>query len=194
MAIPPDELAGVRIDARAGLAPTDRVKERLRQMMLRESWACAIDYMAEIKSDRELAEDPILTCLPGHLRWTIHAKAGQLALSTPIAAGIRVQAWAGAAVFKLTRRKDVKLCTLPVLALEGASAIPVRVRGVDDALALAKPASLLHLPGRHVRRHGRLPRRRPEVTRTQEDELACRTARARGRSSSSTTGAPASGI
>lgn len=137
VAIPPDELAGVRIDARAGLAPTDRVKERLRQMMLRESWGCAIDYMAEIKSDRELAEDPILTCLPGHLRWTIHAKAGQLALSTPIAAGIRVQAWAGAAVFRLTKRKDVKLCTLPVLALEGAGAIPVRVRGADDALALA---------------------------------------------------------
>ncbi|WP_433364826.1 L-tyrosine/L-tryptophan isonitrile synthase family protein [Streptosporangium sp. CA-115845] len=138
-AISPSELARIRAEADvgAGLAPTERVKEYLRQTMLRESWGCAIDYMAEIKSDRELAEDPILTCLPGHLRWTIHAKAGQLAVSTPIAAGIRVQAWAGAAVFRLTRKNDIKLCTLPVLALEGAGAIPVRVSGMDDALALA---------------------------------------------------------
>lgn len=121
----------------AGLTPAETVKEYVRQTMLRESWSCAIDYMAEIKSDRELAEDPILACLPGRLRWTIHSKAGQLAVSTPIASGMRVQAWAGAAVFRRTKKNDVKLCTLPVLALEGAGAIPVRVRGSDDTLALA---------------------------------------------------------
>jgi pyoverdine/dityrosine biosynthesis protein len=126
-------------DPGAKFAPTDMVKEYLRQSMLREAWNAAIGYMAEIKSDRELAEDPILTCLPDHFRWTIHAKSGQLAVLTPTALGTPVQAWAGAAVFKRTKKNKVKLCTLPVLALEGAGAIPVRVRagGIDDALALA---------------------------------------------------------
>ncbi len=135
----PSELRCIReeLDAGAEFAPTDMVKECLRQSMLREAWSATIDYMAEIKSDRELEEDPILTCLPDHFRWTIHAKAGQLALLTPTAFGIRVQAWAGAPVFKLTKENKIKLCTLPVLALEGAGAIPVRVSGIDDALALA---------------------------------------------------------
>jgi hypothetical protein len=110
-------------------------REYLRQSMLREVWGCAIDYMAEIKSDRELAEDPILTCLPEHFRWTIHAKPGQLAVSTPTALGLHVQAWAGAAVFRLTKRSKMKLCTLPVLALEGVGAVPVRIEGSDDPLA-----------------------------------------------------------
>jgi hypothetical protein len=39
-------------------------------------------------------------------------------------------------VFKLTKKNKIKLCTLPVLALEGAGAIPVRVSGMDDALGL----------------------------------------------------------
>lgn len=120
----------------AEFPPPQRVKEYLRQLMLREAWSAAIEYVAEIKSDRELEEDPILTCLPDHFRWTIHAKAGQLAILMPTALGISVQAWAGSAVFKLTKNNKIKLSTLPVLALEGAGAIPVRVSGVDDALAL----------------------------------------------------------
>jgi hypothetical protein len=120
-------------------ALTDATKEYLRQSMLREAWATAIDYMAEIKSDRELAEDPIMTCLPDHFRWTIHAKPGQIAVATATANGMRVQAWAGVAVFKLTRRKKVKLCTLPVLAVEGAGAIPVTVVGEDQPLFYVHP-------------------------------------------------------
>jgi hypothetical protein len=119
--------------------PPDATREQLRQSMLREVWTTAIDYLAEIKSDRELAEDPILTCLPEHFRWTIHAKPGQLAIATATGNGLRVQAWAGVAVFKLTRRKEIRLCTLPVLAVEGAGAVPVCVAGADQPLFYLHP-------------------------------------------------------
>lgn len=109
-------------------------KEYLRQAMLREVWAATIAYIAEIKSDRELASEPIATCLPDHVRWTIHAKPGQLGLLTPAALGKPVQAWAGAAVFKRAGQDGIRLCTLPVLALEGAGAIPVRSGDSGDAL------------------------------------------------------------
>lgn len=121
------------VDASAEIT-TVRVKEGLRQSMLKQAWSAAIEYMAEIKSDRELDEDPIQTCLPDYFRWTIHAKPGQLAIQTSTALGLRVQAWAGTAVFKLTKKNKIKLCTLPVLALEGVGAIPVTVTGVDDTL------------------------------------------------------------
>jgi len=122
--------------AHAAFWPTNRMKEFLRQSMLEEAWAAAIEYIAEIKSDRELEEDPMLSCLPDHFRWTIHAKSGQLAILTPTALGTPVQAWAGSAVFKLTKKNKIKLCTLPVLALEGVGAIPVKVKTMDDDLAL----------------------------------------------------------
>jgi len=134
----PAELQSIQeeMNHSAEFPPEQKLKECLRQLMLREAWNAAIDYVAEIKSDRDLDQDPILTCLPDHFRWTIHAKAGQLAILMPTALGISVQAWAGSAVFKLTKHNKIKLCTLPVLALEGAGAIPVRVRGMEDSLAL----------------------------------------------------------
>lgn len=113
--------------------PSDSVAlEHLRQEMLREVWAATIGYMAEIKSDRDQQEDPIARCLPDHLRWTIHPKPGQLGLLIPKALGRSVPAWAGTAVFTRTRQGGVRLSTLPVLALEGAGAIPV---GYADAEA-----------------------------------------------------------
>jgi hypothetical protein len=134
----PFELGDIQqeIDADAEAAFSDHGRECLRQAMLREAWTCAIDYIAEIKSDRELQEDPLLTCLPDHFRWTIHAKPGQLALLAPTALGLRVQPWAGAAVFKATKNHGIRLCTLPVLALEGVGAIPVMVSENSDAFAL----------------------------------------------------------
>jgi hypothetical protein len=100
-------------------------KEHLRQAMLREVWSAAIDYIAEIRSDRDLADEPICKCLPDHLRWTIHAKSGQLGMLTPLGLGRPVEAWAGSAVFKRVGTRRIRLCTLPVLALEGTGAIPV---------------------------------------------------------------------
>lgn len=116
----------------------DAGKEKLRQSMLTEAWRAAIEYMAEIKSDRELSDDPILDCLPHFIRWTIHAKSAQLALSSTTALGLAVQSWAGAAVFKLTKNGKIKLSTLPVLALEGRGATPVCIREADSELQLAQ--------------------------------------------------------
>lgn len=115
--------AGDESCAEDAISPIE--KERLRRAMLHEVWAATIAYIAEIKSDRELANDPISTCLPDHVRWTIHAKPGQLGMLTPTVSGTTVEAWAGAAVFKRTGEHGIRLCTLPVLALEGAGAIPV---------------------------------------------------------------------
>jgi hypothetical protein len=120
-------------DTRFSAAPA--AKEYLRQAMLGEVWSAAIAYIAEIKSDRELATEPISACLPNHLRWTIHAKPGQLGLMTAAALGKPVQAWAGSAVFKRVGLRGIRLCTLPVLALEGAGAIPVEIDESGDALA-----------------------------------------------------------
>jgi hypothetical protein len=53
-----------------------------------------------------------------------------------------VQAWAGAAVFKRAKEGGIKLCTVPVLTLEGAGAIPVRS---DDREALdGQPLFYIH--------------------------------------------------
>jgi hypothetical protein len=115
-----------------GLVPGTLVrKETLRQAMLEEAWNAAIDYMAEIKSDRDLAQDPILTCLPAAIRWTIHVKAGQFAIATPSLGGYLVQAWAGSGVFRLTSKGAVRLCSYPVLGLEGGGAVPVFVAPGD---------------------------------------------------------------
>jgi hypothetical protein len=124
---------------RAQTLLTSEHKEHLRQLMLKEVWSAAIDYIAEIKSDRDLAEDPIMTCLPSYLRWTIHAKQGQIAIATPPILGITTQAWAGSAVFRRTSKGRVRLCTLPALLLEAAGSIPVTLKSSLDSSAEPQP-------------------------------------------------------
>lgn len=110
--------------------------EHLRQSMLYEAWQVSIQYIAEIRSDRDLPEDPVTVCFPEYLRWTIHAKPGQLALLTTTAQGDPVQAWHGSGVFKRTKRNKIKIYTLPVLSLEGEKAIPVLLKGGSQTQAL----------------------------------------------------------
>ncbi len=102
-----------------------QIFEVLRRSILREAWQAAIEYICEIKSDRELDEEPISTCFPDHVRWTIHAKQGQLALLVPSAIEHTVQPWHGVAVFKYSKNSKVKLYSLPTLYLEGIYARPV---------------------------------------------------------------------
>lgn len=109
--------------SRAEMSP--EFMEELRQSMLREAWEAAICYISEIKSDRDRERDPILACLPGCLRWTIHRKRGQIAIATPPILGMSVQPWAGSAVFRPAGKGRVRLCSLPALSLEAAGAIPV---------------------------------------------------------------------
>jgi len=99
--------------------------EYLRHEMLNEAWSAAIKYIAEIKSDRDLPVDPVVSCFPEHIRWTIHSKPGQLGVQTTTAFGDPVQAWHGMGVFKLSNKNKIKLYTLPTLFLEGSGAVPV---------------------------------------------------------------------
>lgn len=106
--------------------------EHLRVQMLREVWQCTIEYLSEIKSDRELPADPILVAFPDCIRWTIHAKPGQLALLTAHALGVPIQCWAGTGTFRATKGGKIRLCTLPILALEGNGAYPVVLKGHQE--------------------------------------------------------------
>lgn len=103
----------------------EEILEYLRQSMLNEAWTATIEYISEIRSDRDLAQEPITTCLPEHIRWTIHAKPGQLAILTTTVSGDPVQPWHGVAVFKPSKKNKIKLYTLPILSLEGIGATPV---------------------------------------------------------------------
>lgn len=99
--------------------------EYLRQTMLYEAWQATINYIAEIRSDRDLDFDPIGFCFVNYIRWTIHAKSGQMAILITTANGDPIQAWHGAGVFKLTKNNKIKIYTLPTLLLEGEGATPV---------------------------------------------------------------------
>lgn len=105
--------------------------EDLRHEMLEEVWQATIEYMAEIKSDRDLDDDPILVCLPNAVRWTIHPKKGQFAITIPSVNGFFVQAWAGTGFFRRTSRGAIQLCSYPVLGVEGIESIPVFERVTD---------------------------------------------------------------
>jgi hypothetical protein len=119
-------------------------REELRIAMLREVWQTTIDYLAEIKGDRDLAADPISVAFPNCLRWTIHPKAGQLALSTSHMLGTPIQCWAGSGALRRTKEGRIMLCTLPALALEGRGARPVVVAETESVEALP-PQPLFYL-------------------------------------------------
>ncbi|MBI2790872.1 MAG: L-tyrosine/L-tryptophan isonitrile synthase family protein [Gammaproteobacteria bacterium] len=115
-------------------SPTpEKLLEYLRQSMLREAWHAAIHYMAEIRSDRDLSKEPIITCFPDHIRWTIHAKPGQVAILATTAFGFQVQPWHGVGVLKRTKHDKIKLYTLPVLSLESINATPITVENIKNA-------------------------------------------------------------
>jgi len=121
-----------------------RVREDLRIAMLSEAWRATIDYLAEIKSDRDLAVDPIVVAFPNCLRWTIHPKAGQLALSTSHMLGTSIQCWAGSGALRRTKEGLIMLCTLPALVLEGRGARPVVVTEPGSA-ETSPPQPLFYL-------------------------------------------------
>lgn len=121
--------------------------EYLRQAMLQEVWLATIKYIAEIRSDRDLAVDPISSCFVDYIRWTIHAKSGQMAILTTTAAGDPIQPWHGVGMLKLTKNKKIKIYTQPILLLEGEKAIPVIIadKKIDDEFLLTnQPFFYIH--------------------------------------------------
>lgn len=123
-----------------------QIYEFLRRSMLNEAWNATIQYIAEIRSDRDLNSEPISTCLPDHIRWTIHAKLGQLAILTPTAHGDSIQAWSGVGTFKLTKKDKIKMCTLPVLSLDGVGAIPITINNQNNLPKALKVLALRKQP------------------------------------------------
>lgn len=121
--------------------------EYLRQAMLTEVWQATIDYIAEIRSDRDLAMDPISSCFVNYIRWTIHAKSGQMAILTTTATGDPIQPWHGVGMLKLTKNNKIKIYTQPTLLLEGEKAIPVLIINNEpdpDFITKNQPFCYLH--------------------------------------------------
>jgi hypothetical protein len=102
------------------------IDEYLRLSMLEETWLAVIDYISEIKSDRDLDIDSVTMMMPNCLRYTIHAKVGQLAF---LATTLRdpVQPWHASGVIMRSRGTRVKVYNLPILKLEGDQHRPVLV-------------------------------------------------------------------
>lgn len=124
--------------------PRINILEYFRQSMLRDSWVATINYLAEIRSDRDLLEEPIIHCFPDHIRWTIHSKPGQLAILTTSAFGDPVQSWHGMGVFRKNKQNKIKLYTLPALSLEGHFATPVIIDNIEG-MPLMKGQPLFYI-------------------------------------------------
>lgn len=102
--------------------------EKLHYDIITETWNATIEYISEIRSDRDLDTDPIMACYPDAIRWTIHSKPGQLGILTTTASGDPIQSWHGVGVFKKNKHNRIKLYTLPVSYLESIKSKPVLLR------------------------------------------------------------------
>ncbi len=119
-----------------------RGQQSMRRQMLQQVWDATMSYLAEIRSDRDMAVDPVSGCFPDAIRWTIHAKQGQLAIQSNPSSGIHVQPWHGAGVLKRTKNNRIKLCALPCALLEKAGAIPILLG--EDAFAKTGDSTATH--------------------------------------------------
>lgn len=149
--------------------PKIQCYEYLRQAMLAEAWRAAINYIAEIRSDRDLELDPISACFSKHIRWTIHAKTGQMAILITTAAGDPIQPWHGAGVFKLTKNNKIKIYTLPALLLEGEGAIPVLIANEEhETMIKEQPLFYIHQQIAFKDSNALLARIRQDLTRNRK--------------------------
>ena len=73
--------------------------------ILKEAWDATIDYISEIRSDRDLSIDIIQHCHPNSLRWTIHDKKGQICIASKKMYGINLFPWHGVSLIKESRSK-----------------------------------------------------------------------------------------
>lgn len=80
--------------------------------VLTEAWCATIDYIAEIRSDRDMDNDIIQCCYPRSLRWTIHAKKGQIGLNCSGVNGLAIWPWHGVAVL-MPSKHNLKQYNMP---------------------------------------------------------------------------------
>ena len=106
----------------------DDVKETFRRSIIENSWEATIKYLAAVKGDRDLFEDPVSQIFPDHIRYTIHAKKGQIGLcTTGSKKGDLVQAWHGVSLLRPTKKRMTKFDNASCLSVEGQGALPVTI-------------------------------------------------------------------
>ena len=119
---------------------TDEMKEFFRRELLKTSWDATIEYLAVVKGDRDLLNDPVSFIYPDHIRYTIHSKKGQIGLNTTGARGGElVQAWHGVAYLRPRKNGDIQIDNASRLMSEGENFMPVVVdaqdKGFPDVLS-----------------------------------------------------------
>ena len=111
-----------------GADNSDDVKEFFRRNLIEHSWEATIKYLAAVKGDRDLFEDPVSQIFPDHIRYTIHAKKGQIGLcTTGSKKGDLVQAWHGVSFLRPTKKNMIKFDNVSCLSVEGHGALPVTI-------------------------------------------------------------------
>lgn len=109
---------------------------QLFDALLTEVWCATIEYIAEIRSDRDLDQDLIQSCFPTSLRWSIHSKSGQIGLNCTRMNGIAIWPWHGVAVFKPSQR-GLKNYNLPesIIDIKQYSLLTAVINGEQQLLA-----------------------------------------------------------
>lgn len=103
------------------------IVEYLRRQVLRAAWSATISYLAVVKMDRDMLGDPVATLLPDHIRFTIHAKPGQIGLRTTTSTqqAAIVQPWHGVSLLRPDGEGRLKFDIVSRLQAEGMRARPV---------------------------------------------------------------------
>ena len=109
---------------------------QLLDALLTEAWCATIEYIAEIRSDRDLDQDLVQSCFPTALRWSIHSKSGQIGLNCTRMNGIAIWPWHGVAVFKPSQR-GLKNYNLPESMIDTKQYLPLTavINGEQQLLA-----------------------------------------------------------
>lgn len=105
----------------------------LRRQVLHAAWNATISYLAAVKMDRDLLSDPVASFMPQHIRYTIHAKPGQIGLRTTTStqSASVVQPWHGVSILRPDGCGVLRFDTTSRLQAEGTGARPVVLS--DDA-------------------------------------------------------------
>ncbi len=123
-----DRIHGYLMNQNAKDKPSvPEIMEHLRRSMLAEAWHSTMVYMAGVVADRTLMDDPVAIAVPNAIRFTTHAKPGQIALAVDSTNSDLVQPWQGTGLLRVSKSK-IKLAQNSALALEGSGAKPIVIR------------------------------------------------------------------
>ena len=126
-----------------------KIEQNINHMvnsMLAEAWEATIQYISEIRSDRDSSSDIIQECIPVSLRWTIHAKKGQICLTTRSLSGINLLPWHGVSMFRKSGIK-IKNYTVPfkMIDIKKATKLSVNINNVLIPITYIESSDILKL-------------------------------------------------